>query len=143
LPRGEPQPERGAECPEPPSFLGEYAREEWARVAPSLWHSRLLTVLDIGPLSAYCATYAHWRTCEELLARQADRTSSMEDGDGLIVYTAEGRPRQNPLVKLAAAAASDMLRYAAGFGMTPAARSKVAAGVGPPPSKFDGLIETD
>jgi hypothetical protein len=29
----EPQPELAPACPEPPVFLGEYAKEEWARAS--------------------------------------------------------------------------------------------------------------
>jgi phage terminase small subunit len=56
----EPTPEIEAACPDPPGFLGEYAREEWARVSPSLHACRLLTAMDIMPLSAYCVAYAQW-----------------------------------------------------------------------------------
>jgi hypothetical protein len=56
------------------------------------------------------------------------------------------RPRTamlgNPLVKIAADAAEDMLRFAGEFGLTPVARTRLAsAGYGPStPSKFDGLL---
>jgi hypothetical protein len=35
-----------------------------------------------------------------------------------------------------------MVRYASEFGMSPAARARIAAGAGfePPPGKFDGLL---
>jgi phage terminase small subunit len=39
----------------------------------------------------------------------------------------EEGPRRNPLVKIAADAAEDMLAYASPFGLTPAARGAVAA----------------
>jgi P27 family predicted phage terminase small subunit len=56
--------------------------------------------------------------------------------------SADGNPRRNPLVKIASDAAEDMVRYASEFGMTAAARSRIAAGIYTPPgpSKFDGLI---
>jgi phage terminase small subunit len=49
---------------------------------------------------------------------------------------------QNPLVLIAKQAASDMVRYASEFGMTAAARARIAAGVynSPTASKFDGLL---
>jgi phage terminase small subunit len=38
-------------------------------------------------------------------------------------------------------AASDMVRYAGEFGLTPVARTRIAQGIQqPPPSKFDGLL---
>jgi phage terminase small subunit len=45
------------------------------------------------------------------------------------------------MIKIAGDSAKDMLRYAGEFGMTPVARSRIAAGVhGQPPGKFDGLL---
>jgi P27 family predicted phage terminase small subunit len=94
-------------------------------VAPELHRLRLLTTVDIGPLGAYCSAYARWRAAEETLLREA--------GDELLVHTAEGKPKPNPPLKLSAAAAADMVRYAGQFAMTPAARSRTAAGIGPQP----------
>jgi phage terminase small subunit len=60
---------------------------------------------------------------------------------GLLVKGSEGQPRSNPLLKIAASAASDMVRYASEFGFTPAAGSRIAAGVGPTTtSKFGDLL---
>jgi phage terminase small subunit len=46
------------------------------------------------------------------------------------------------MVRIAANAAEAMVSFAGHFGMSPAARARIAAGVGfePPPGKFDGLI---
>jgi phage terminase small subunit len=55
--------------------------------------------------------------------------------------TTNGNAIQNPLIGTANKAASDMVRYAAEFGMTPSARARISAqppgGAG---SKFHGLI---
>jgi phage terminase small subunit len=51
-----------------------------------------------------------------------------------------------PLVRLASDAAKDMLTFAGEFGLTPVARSRLAAaGWQPPavPSKFHGLLAGD
>jgi len=89
----------------------------------------LLTVLDVGPFSAYRCAYAHWQRAKEALQRSGELT----------IKTAEGHPR----------AGADRLashgRHAADWrrvrliaeralrpsGMTPP----------PPPSKFDGLLK--
>ena len=49
---------------------------------------------------------------------------------------------QNPLVLIAKQAANDMVRYASEFGMTAAARGRIAAGAynKPDGGKFDGLL---
>ena len=62
---------------------------------------------------------------------------------GLLVRTTMGDARRNPLVKVAADAADDMLKFAAEFGLTPVARARLgAAGWDPPKGggKFDGFL---
>jgi P27 family predicted phage terminase small subunit len=120
--KSEPQPERPAEPPEAPAFLVDYARDEWCRVVGELHRLKLLTILDISSLAAYCTAYARWRRAAEALAK------------------IEGLKRaQNPLVRIASRAAADMV--ASQFGFTPVARSRIAAGpFNQPPGKFDGLL---
>jgi P27 family predicted phage terminase small subunit len=131
--RNEPRPNRGASCPEAPAFLGAYAREEWARIGPELHRIGLLTVADVAVFAGYCQSLHHWRTAEELLARQAARK---RDG-GL---TADGRI----LVSIARSAAAAMVRFASQLGCTPTARARLAAGIGGQgpdgDGKFSGLL---
>jgi P27 family predicted phage terminase small subunit len=137
--RNEPQPARAAEIPAPPDFLTGYAREEWARIAPELFRLGLLTIVDEPALAAYCTSFATFRTAVETLAKmgEADPVSR-----ALMIKTVKGGATQNPLFLTARQAANDMLRVAAEFGMTPAARSRLNSPFGPPPgpSKFDGLM---
>ena len=136
--RPEPQPAVDPQCPEPPPFVTGYAADEWWRVAPELHRLGLLTAVDIAALAAYCTSYQLWRQAQEALERMASRDESMH---GLLVKSADGNARRNPLVKIAADAAADMLRYAGEFGLTPVARSRLAFGVHPKlPGKFDGLL---
>jgi P27 family predicted phage terminase small subunit len=138
--RPEPEPAREPQCPDPPAFVTGYAADEWWRVAPELHRLGLLTVLDIMPLAAYCVSYRRWRQAEEALAKMAERDP---DTGALIIKNQVGHPQRNPLVKIAADAAADMLRYANEYGLTPVARSRLAAGVGAQPSggsKFGDLI---
>ena len=67
---------------------------------------------------------------------------------GLLVRGSEGQARTNPLAKIAADAAADMVKFAAEFGFSPAARSRIAAGAGPLfgrplDGKFAGLLAYD
>jgi P27 family predicted phage terminase small subunit len=63
---------------------------------------------------------------------------------GLLVKGSEGQARTNPLAKIAADAAADMVRFAGEFGFSPAARSRIAAGLKPVSSgKFAGLLAYD
>jgi P27 family predicted phage terminase small subunit len=116
-----------------------YAADVWWRVAPELHRLGLLTVVDVAPLAAYCVSYAHWRLAEETLGKMAERDPI---NSALLVKSGDGNLRRNPMVKIANDAARDMLTFASEFGLTPVARSRLAAGVGgqPGPSKFDGLI---
>jgi phage terminase small subunit len=56
-----------------------------------------------------------------------------------LIKTSDGNARRNPLLRIAA---EDMLLYAGEFGLTPVARTRLAAGgYGPlSPGKFDGLL---
>jgi P27 family predicted phage terminase small subunit len=87
-----------------------------------MWACHLLSVADVVPLAAYCAAYSRWRIAEEALART---------GGELIIKTRVG-VKQNPLVRIARGAADQMLYCAAQLGLTPSARSRIAAGVNPP-----------
>ena len=137
--RREPEPMQTAELPEPPEFLAGYACDEWHRVAPELHRLGLLTVVDVAPLAAYCQSYAHWRTAEEALARTAEKDPLTTSG--LMVKRMDGNTAQNPLLRMANDAARDMVRYAGEFGLTPVARTRIAAGIyEQPKGKFDGLL---
>jgi P27 family predicted phage terminase small subunit len=138
--RPEPQPPRTAEPPEPPSFLTGVAADEWWRAAPTLHRLGLLTVLDVAAFAAYCQAYKRWRTAEEALAKMAEKDPVT---GGMLIKGSLGDARVNPLARVAANAASDMVSFAAQFGMTAAARARIAAGpFGQPPGggKFDGLL---
>lgn len=136
--RAEPEPTVPPQVPEAPDILDLYAREEWNRVAEELYRLGLLTVVDLQPLAAYCSAYGRWRTAEEALAAIAADDLALH---GLVVKTAEGNLRRNPLVQIAADAAAAMVKYAAEFGLTPAARSRVSAAKGSAPeSKFGPLL---
>jgi P27 family predicted phage terminase small subunit len=124
--RNEPRPDRGASCPEPPEWLGGYAKQEWARIGPELHRIGLLTVVDVAVFAAYCQAVHHWRVAEEL-ARKRD--------------AAEKRV----LLQIARQAAAAMLRFASQLGCTPVARARIGAGIGGhgpdgDDGKFTGLL---
>ncbi|MBR1174877.1 phage terminase small subunit P27 family [Bradyrhizobium sp. KB893862 SZCCT0404] len=137
--RRPPKPDCPPKCPDPPSFLCAFAQDEWWRVAPELHALGLLTRADVACLGAYCHAYGQWRLACEALERIANRDEIMH---GLLVKTADGNARRNPLVKIASDAAEDMLRFAGEFGLTPVARTRLAAASFSPsmPSKFGELL---
>ena len=101
-------------CPEPPEWLAQYAKEEWRRTAPQLHVLGLLSSVDVACLAAYCSSYAMWRRASEEL-------------ESLTVETQAGDLRRHPLIKVVADAASDMVRYAGEFGLTPVARTRITS----------------
>jgi P27 family predicted phage terminase small subunit len=138
--RREPQPAIPDDMPEPPSFLGAYAVDEWWTTGPELHRIGLLTAIDVQPFAAYCQAYHHFRTATERLNEMAANDPVMH---ALVVKTRNGGVTENPLVLIARWAANDMVSYAGHFGLTPAARARIAsAGFDPPsgPNKFDGLL---
>lgn len=134
------EPPRPPEPPLPPEFLTGYAREEWERVAPGLCLFGLLSALDAMPLAAYCEAFKRWRTATEAI----DQVEALDPVmHGLLVRGSEGQARVNPLAKIAAEAAADMVKFASEFGFSPAARSRIAGGVAftkPSDGKFAGLL---
>lgn len=122
--------------PSVPTFLNDDAKVEWGRVVGTLFNAGLMTEIDRGALAAYCQAYGRWAQAERALARMAARD---ELTSALMIKTSNGNAIQNPLVGIANKAKSDMVRYAAEFGMTPSARSRVEAK--PPHEKADPFSE--
>ncbi len=132
----EPQP-TAVVLPEAPAWLNAVAKEEWARLSLELFRLRLLTTADTSTLAGYCQSYGRWVQAERAIARMAEKDQLT---GGLMIKTSNGNAIQNPLVGTANTAMRDMLRFAAEFGLTPAARARLSLGAEPPRSKFDGLV---
>jgi P27 family predicted phage terminase small subunit len=128
-----------AKPPEAPEFLSSEAKDEWRRIVPQLRVLNLLTELDIAPLAAYCQAYGRWVGAERILSRMAAEDPETK---GLTIEGAtRGSPIINPVLKVARISALDMLRFAAEFGFSPAARTRIQAGISPEvESKFGDLL---
>ena len=135
----EPQPQQAPDIPPAPDWLTGYAFDEWDRIVTELYRLRLLTVVDIQPLAAYCQAYKRWRMAEEALERMGEKDLMTH---GLILKGRSGNAVENPLAITAHKAAMAMVRYASEFGLTPAARSRISAAdaIGTTAKKFDGLL---
>ncbi|WP_375764536.1 phage terminase small subunit P27 family [Bradyrhizobium sp. Pha-3] len=134
----EPQPEIAADVPDPPPFITGYAADEWWITAPELHRLGLLTKVDVPALAAYCHAFGQWRMAAEALGKMQANDPTM---NAMIIKTKYGDAAMNPLVSVARKHASDVIRYAAEFGLTPVARTRLAGGYAPPSSgKFDGLL---
>jgi P27 family predicted phage terminase small subunit len=115
LNKNEPVPRIPASAPEPPAFLSDIAKEEWARVSGELYAMHLLTTVDVAALALYCDAYSRWRTATEAIAAMALRDDRTH---GLLIKTRAGEAAANPLIWIASSAAKTMLRAADEFGMT-------------------------
>jgi P27 family predicted phage terminase small subunit len=138
--RPEPMPIVPIQIPPAPPFLVGHALEEWDRIAVELHRLNLLTIVDIHVLAAYCQAFHIWRTATETYTTMAERDPVTS---GLMIKAGKNAtPMQNPVYLTARQAANDMVRYAAEFGLSPAARARIAAGIYQEqrPSKFDGLL---
>jgi P27 family predicted phage terminase small subunit len=115
--RPEPPAARPTELPPAPELLDEIGAAEWRRTGSELLRLRLLSVLDLAVLEAYCDAYSRWRAARAVLA-----TST------LTVKGSHGNPVANPLIRVSEVAAKNMLRSAAELGCTPTARTRLARG---------------
>jgi P27 family predicted phage terminase small subunit len=113
-----------AAIPAPPAHLTADAVEEWERVATELFNLGILSEIDRAALAAYAMAYGRWVQAERAIGKMAEKDQLT---GGLMIKTSNGNAIQNPLVGTANKAAADMMRYAAEFGMTPSARSKISA----------------
>jgi P27 family predicted phage terminase small subunit len=123
--RDEPKPRR--QLVRVPEELSEDAKIEWKRVAPELFRLGLLTVADRSVLAAYCEEWGVWITARRAISKMAER--DLLTG-GLMIKTEGGPPIENPLVGIAHKARRSMVTFAAEFGMTPSARSRIQMGAG-------------
>jgi P27 family predicted phage terminase small subunit len=123
--------------PIPPSHLSEEAEIEWERVSRELAAAGLLSLVDRSALAAYCQAYGRWVQAEAALQKMKN------EANGLVVKTKSGNIIQNPLVGVANKAMADVVRYAAEFGMTPSARSRIEVGgstLGAPQTAADEFL---
>jgi len=118
------EPKFNPEIPAVPEFLSDPAKVEWGRVCDALYGAGILAKTDRAALAAYCQAYGRWQQAEEALAKMAERDGVTK---GIMIKTTNGNAVQNPLVGTANKAMADMVRYAAEFGMTPSARSRIKA----------------
>ena len=101
--RPEVEPAIAPVVPNAPDFLTDEALAEWNRLAPELHALDLLRTVDVNTFAAYCTAFARWRSAELVLRDMAKRNAITH---GLLIRTVEGTPRRNPVVKIAADAAS-------------------------------------
>lgn len=114
LNKNEPKPQKKA--PRCPAWLEDEAKKEWKRMGKILEQMGLLTDMDMAAFAGYCQAYARWKEAEEFLTQH-----------GSIVRTPNGYLQQVPQVTIAQTNLKIVLRFCEQFGLTPSARSRIAA----------------
>jgi hypothetical protein len=82
--------------------MNAYAKEEWQHIAPGLHRLNLLTVLDVGPLAAYCCAAAQLRQQQGAIERMAKQDRR---GHALTIEANAGNLVTIPLLRIASAMA--------------------------------------
>ena len=114
---------RPGRLPSCPGHLNPAAAAEWRRVAKALQRAGVLTAFDRAALAAYCQAWGRWVEAEEKLRETP-----------ALVRTPSGYVQQSPWLSIAHKQLELMGRYMVELGLTPAARSRVAAGLPGPGS---------
>lgn len=93
---------------------------EWRRLSPMLRESRTVTDADRGSLVALCQQWSRY-----VEANGAVKTA------GMVVRSPSGYPMPNPYIAIANKALGNCVKLWVELGMTPSARSRVAAADAP------------
>lgn len=119
-----------------PTHLLKEARKEYKRITPELIRYGLISKIDRAALCLYLQTWAELVYAESMIKRQmavaekkrAEAEAIGEEylgGDGLVELTKNGNVIYNPYWVIANKARSNVDRFLANFGMSPASRSRV------------------
>src|SRR5262245_2046406 len=118
-----------SEMPPAPSFLLPEAIAEWERTGTELIRLRVLSSLDLPSFAVYCQAWGRFCQAEQMLQQTS-----------LVVAGSHQQPMSQPLIRIARASAQQMVDLATQFGLTVAARSRIASVAARTPGKFDGLL---
>jgi P27 family predicted phage terminase small subunit len=112
------EPHPKATRPKMPKHLDERAKREWKRLCPMLARLGVLTEADGIALANLCVDYSILQQAQESLAKT-----------GLLAKTATtGMIHQSPLLNIIAVTTDRVSRALREFGLTPASRTRIAAG---------------
>jgi P27 family predicted phage terminase small subunit len=103
--------------PPPPDHLTATALAEWRRVVPLLEAMCIIAEIYRAPLSVYCQAWGRYVHAERKLAEIGD--------DAMVSTTPSGYKQIGVWLQVSNRAAEQMKTFAAEFGMTPSAISRV------------------
>lgn len=110
-----PEPRKGA--PKPPHWLKDEALAEWGRIVPELEAIGMLSVVDRAALTAYVSAWATFVEATKDIEQRGVVVPSARDDDGMV---------KNPSVQMQRDALAQIKTWCIEFGLTPAARGKIA-----------------
>jgi len=102
-----------------PKWLDGEARAEWDRIVALFTEmersgQRLMTALDVAALAVYCDAFSDYELARKQVAIE-----------GKVLTTEKGYAYTNPWVAIQKTAAEQIKKFAAEFGFTPSARSRM------------------
>ncbi len=118
------EPKPTPKAPGMPSTLSQEAKAEWRRVIAELDRIGIVTRVDRGALDAYCRAYARMvqadRHVQQFGVVLLEETGHSFDGTAIFV-----RPVKNPNCQVFKECAAIVRAFAAEFGLTPSARTRI------------------
>ena len=99
-----------------PSDMTPEAKKHWRKISAQLKKARVLTVMDVDALAAYCELYAGWRHATDMIATE-----------GPVVIGEKGFAIRSPWFEVSQRYLENMKKMLTEFGMTPASRPKITA----------------
>lgn len=123
----EPKAESGR--PDKPSWLSPAAAEAWDEVLADLEQLKVLTTVDGRTLVRYCTLWVRWREAEEALTMGNTMSVPILAGKKKKKVVVGQRIVVRPEVRIADSLSAQLLRIEQEFGLTPAARARLAVKV--------------
>jgi len=111
------------EIPACPNHLNEHGRKEWRRITVELEPLGLITKLDRSMLAMYCQAYGRW-VHAELKIREQEKAQA---DSGIKQLSPNGYEQMSLWLIIANKSMEQVHKYASEFGLSPSARTSVAA----------------
>ena len=115
----QPEPPVQMGAPEKPEFTSEDSGLAWDYLVPLLVASGILSLVDRNALERYCVLFAQWRQLAASVAKYGQMVP-IKKGDVVVGMAA------SPYLKAQMVVGQELRRLEVEFGLTPAARARMA-----------------
>lgn len=106
--------------PDAPKLLSDIGKGEWLKVTQQLFNLKMLHVVDLRLVEAYCNEIALYIESEQWL-RDNGRVDEFKNIDGMVM-----RSQAKPQQKIAKDALNSAMKLATQFGLTPVERASIS-----------------